>query len=91
MTIKLDLNPETEAQLIAQATARGMTVEELLKATIDSLLAASDPSPLSVLSPQERAEKFVAWARSHTIKTPTLSDEAISRESIYQEREDSQR
>ncbi len=90
MTITLELSPDIEARLIAQATARGISVEELLKSTIDTLLAASDASS-AVLSPQERAEKFVSWARSHAIKTPPLSDEAISRESTYRDREDNQR
>ena len=90
MTITLNLTPETETRLIAQAAARGLSVEELLKATIDTLLAASEPAPTTVLSSQERAEKFVNWARSHSIKASPLSDEAISRESIYRDREDSQ-
>lgn len=90
MSITLELSPDIEARLIAQAAARGMSVEELLQATIELLLAASDSSSV-VLSPHQRAEKFVNWARSHAIKTPPLSDEAIGRESIYREREDNQR
>ncbi len=91
MGITLELSPDTEARLIAQAAARGLSVEELLKITIDALLSASDASSSAVLSPQERAQKFVNWAKSHTLKTSPLSDEAISRESIYRDREDSQR
>ncbi|MBF2005010.1 MAG: hypothetical protein IGS49_05970 [Chlorogloeopsis fritschii C42_A2020_084] len=91
MSITLELPPDIEARLIAQASAHGMSVEELLKVTVDNLLTTSEQSSSAVLSPQERAEKFVNWARSHSIKTPPLSDEAISRESIYREREDSQR
>ncbi|WP_416667190.1 hypothetical protein [Egbenema bharatensis] len=94
MSITLELPPDVEARLIAQAEVRGISVEELLKATIDTLLAASDASETSssfVLSPKERAEKFVNWARSHSTQAPPLSDEAISRESIYREREDQQR
>ena len=35
-------------------------------------------------SPQERAQAFLDWAESHRGKNhPSLSDEAISRESIY--------
>lgn len=35
-------------------------------------------------TPQERAEAFVEWADSHAPRIgPPLSDEAISRESIY--------
>ena len=35
------------------------------------------------LSPAEKAAAFRAWAESHPRGLPLLSDEAISRESIY--------
>lgn len=35
------------------------------------------------LSPAEKAAAFKAWAESHPRGLPLLSDEAISRESIY--------
>jgi hypothetical protein len=91
MSILLELPPDVEAQLITQAAARGMPVEDFLKAAVNALLEASDSASLTALSSQERAEKFVQWARSHSIKTLPLSDEAISRESIYRDREDSWR
>ena len=38
-------------------------------------------------TPQQRAQAFLQWAESHRGKNhPSLSDEAISRESIYGER-----
>jgi hypothetical protein len=37
-------------------------------------------------TPAERANFFEEWAESHQRNTPLLSDEAISRESIYGER-----
>ena len=39
-----------------------------------------------VASPEERAKTFQEWANSHRLDTPILSDEAISRESIYGDR-----
>lgn len=39
-----------------------------------------------VASPEEKAKVFQEWANSHRLNTPILSDEAISRESIYGER-----
>lgn len=36
--------------------------------------------------PQERAKAYREWAESHGKNSPMLSDEAISRESIYGER-----
>ncbi len=84
MAILLELDPEIELRLIAQATAQGISVEILLKTLVEGLFAnSSQPTPL-ILSPQERAERFLNWARSHSsIKAPPLSDDAISRESIY--------
>jgi hypothetical protein len=38
MAIQLELTPEIEERLIAQATEQGMTVESFLKVTIENLL-----------------------------------------------------
>jgi hypothetical protein len=38
MAIQLELTPEIEERLMAQATEQGMTVESFLKATIENLL-----------------------------------------------------
>lgn len=84
MTITLDLKPEIEARLMAQAAAQGMSTEMFLQIIIERLLASSQAEPVSaILSPQERAKRFVNWAKSHSIAAPPLSDEAISRENIY--------
>lgn len=40
MAITLELAPEIEARLIAQAAAQGMTAEAFLKAAIENLLNA---------------------------------------------------
>lgn len=85
MAIVLQLEPEIESRLMAQAAVQGTSVEILLKTLVEESLLAYLPqgTPLT-LSHQERAERFVNWARSHSsIKAPPLSDETISRESIY--------
>ena len=83
MTITLELKPEIESRLIAQAAAQGMPVEEFLKKMIENLIVPLDESALPTLPPQERAKRFVNWARNHSMRVPPLSDQAISRESIY--------
>ncbi|MCU0538253.1 MAG: hypothetical protein MUD14_30570 [Hydrococcus sp. Prado102] len=40
MAITVELTPETEARLIAQAEAQGMSAEAFLKAAIENLLNA---------------------------------------------------
>jgi hypothetical protein len=49
----------------------------------------SEKSPTGK-TPEERAKAFLQWAESHSIIAPPLSENAISRESIYADREDSQ-
>ena len=83
MSIKLDLKPETEARLIAQATMQKVSVESYLESLIESHLANQVKPEWKALLDQ--------LGRSPTLaKAPPLSDEAISRESIYREREDRQ-
>jgi hypothetical protein len=40
MAITIELTPEIEARLFAQAAAQGMTVEEFLKTAVENLLSA---------------------------------------------------
>ena len=79
MSVILDLSPEIEAELLAEAQAHGMTVEEF----VASLVGRTPPKP-KAMTPAERAAAFEAWAASHP-STPPLSDEAISREAIYKD------
>jgi hypothetical protein len=81
MTVTLTLKPEIEASLLAQAEIAGMTVEEYLLSMVEG---AVRPEP-AALSPQERAAAFEAWSANHRA-TPPLSDYAVSRESMYDDR-----
>ncbi|MCP2731522.1 hypothetical protein [Limnofasciculus baicalensis] len=84
MAIVLQLDPEVESRLIAQAAAQGKSAEELLKILVERLLGYPAPLTPVTLSPQEKAERFLRWVKSHDkIEAPLLSDEAISRASIY--------
>jgi hypothetical protein len=83
MTVTVDLPPHVEQAYLAEAQARGLSLDELVR----NLLLSLQPSPPAAqLSPDEWIRKFRAWAHSHKADTPLLSDEAISRESIYSER-----
>jgi hypothetical protein len=82
MTVTIELPPEIEASLVAQAQALGLELTQYL----EHLLLERAPTPTGAsLGPAERA---AAWRES--VKgiphTPPLSDEAISRESIYGDR-----
>ena len=82
----IELKPE-QARTIDQAIRAGFiksaddVVEAGLAALRDRFQIEARPE-----SPEEWMRKFRAWANSHPTTTPLLSDEAISRESIYRER-----
>jgi hypothetical protein len=89
MTVTLELKPEVEEQLEAQAKQSGLSVKDYLEKRVEEMVA--EPEPQLAKTPQERVRLWNEWLRSHDyIKAPPLSDEAISRESIYREREDKQ-
>lgn len=83
MTVTLNLKPELEAGLLAQARASGMTVEEYLLSVVEGAVL---PTMQKTLSAEQRAAAFEAWSAGHR-PTPLLSDFAVSRESIYEGRE----
>jgi hypothetical protein len=83
MTINLDLKPETETRLIAQAAMQGVSLDSYLASLIERHLAGQTEPEWKMLLDQLGRSPSLA-------KAQPLSDEAISRESIYSEREDQQ-
>ena len=88
MTITLDLPPELEAGFVAEANAKGVSVAEIVKAY---LLHQRERVPVSEGVQMSPDEWDKAWDEllDSLPDIPTLSDEAISRDSIYT-REDEQ-
>jgi hypothetical protein len=78
MTVTLNLKPEIEAGLLAQAHASGMTVEEYLLSMVEGVVF---PETLGT-SPEQRAAAFESWSANHRATLP-LSDYAVSREAMY--------
>ena len=83
MTVTLNLKPEVEAGLLAQAQAGGMTVEEYLLSVVEGAVL---PATQKTLSAEERAAAFEAWSANHR-PTPPLSDYAVSRDAMYEGRD----
>lgn len=83
MTVTLNLKPEVEAELFAQAQASGMTVEEYVLSMVEGAVL---PTTVKTLPPEERAAAFEAWSVGHR-PTPPLSDYAVSREAMYEGRD----
>jgi hypothetical protein len=84
MSVTLELSPETEAALNARAQAQGLSLQQWLTQMVVQL-APPKPSAyhLQTTNPKEWARQFREWADCHDPNTPVLSDEAMSRDSIY--------
>jgi hypothetical protein len=82
MTVTIQLPSDIEADLLAQARKHGLELPQYLERL---LRAQVSPRTVSALSPAERA---AAWRESTRglPHTPPLSDDAISRDSIYGDR-----
>jgi hypothetical protein len=89
MTVTLELKPEVEERISAEAKALGLSVEDYIQQELEAKVRT--PQSPEQMPYEEWLQKFNEWLNSHDyIKAPPLSDEAISRESIYREREDKQ-
>jgi hypothetical protein len=83
VTVTLNLPPQVEQVYLAEAQARGLPVEEVMQ---EALVTARRSSVVEMeqLSPEEWMRAFKAWAHSHDRENlPVLSDEAVSRDSMY--------
>ena len=85
MTLTLNLPPNIEQLYLAEAQSRGLALEEVIAQT---LVAARNPLAVSEqLSPEEWMRRFKEWAESPAHSNlPVLSDSAMSRDSIYEDR-----
>ena len=86
MNLAIELSDEQAAALKAQAEAQGLTVERWLQNIAENYVPPRSFAHLQKTNPKEWARRFHEWAESHDRTTPPLSDEAISRESIYPDR-----
>lgn len=82
MTVTLELKPETTAGLLALAHESGMSLQEYLLAMVEGTVLSRSAT---ALSPEERVAAWRETAKRFP-DTPPLSDEAISRESMYADR-----
>jgi hypothetical protein len=72
----LNLNPDTEARLIALAHSSGVSVEDFLFHVVEEKSDATAASrPPHELPPEEWVRTFEAWTQSHAADNlPLLSD-----------------
>ncbi|MDY6783829.1 MAG: hypothetical protein SW833_15015 [Cyanobacteriota bacterium] len=79
---------QTIAQLLAKITNRtSKQIQPLLNALLEQLIVTQEPPFYETATAEEWSIAFREWVDTHrTLNLPTLPNEAISRESIYEER-----
>ncbi len=87
MPATLEIEKATAEMLAAQAEAKGISVDAYLRSLLEGEVASEVKASLS---PQERAKLWREWIDNHSITAEPLSDYALTREIIYEEREDKQ-
>jgi hypothetical protein len=85
MTIRVELNAETEARLVAEARAQGLPVEAVAERLLKEALEGSISS--GHLTAEEFHKMLDAVAEGSE-KLPDLPTESFSRESFYEDRVD---
>ena len=92
MTITIDFPPDIEMGLLAQAKLDGLAVSEYVEKLVREHMAGKTSEAISSfpaydLPRQEWMREFRAWSQSPAhANLPVLSDEAMSREAIYEDR-----
>jgi len=90
MTVTLELKPEIEERIKQKAAEKGLSVEAFIETVINGNVGRQPEKSFAETATFEEWEKALKdWIRRFP-PHPVLSDEAISRESIYREREDAQ-
>ena len=84
MLTMLEVEPELALKIHTPARERRVSVDVYLRELIDQEETKSEGR--NGLSSQERVRLLREWASGHSTDTPVLSENAISRETIYEER-----
>lgn len=92
MTLTIDLPPALEERLQEESAREGLPAEEYARKVLEErLMPVGRDVSTTAGANEERLRAFSEWVGSHAGHTaPPLSDEAVSREGIYREREDRQ-
>jgi hypothetical protein len=80
--VPVSLTPAEEAALVARAQAEGVSVDALLHQAVLRLISPPASMGAAPLTADEWEKEFEEWLDSMP-DLPSLSDQAISRESIY--------
>lgn len=82
MTVKLELQPDIEANLAAQASARGLSLDTYLQNVVEDLAKGNGAPPMNLLTFRATLDLLAEMGRN----LPQLPASAFSRENMYQDR-----
>jgi hypothetical protein len=82
ITVPVPLTSDEETALLAQARAQGVSVDSLLRQAVLRIIYTDPQIEKDQFSEEQWEKEFEEWLDSLP-SLPALSDEAISRESIY--------
>ena len=83
MTVRLELKPEVEASLTAQARTRGVRLDEYLQNVLENLVRTGSASPVNVVELEAALDTLAEMGKD----LPPVPSSAFSRESIYGDRD----
>ena len=81
MTVRIELKPEVEASVVAQAQARGLSVEEYVQQVIEDHMVVYSPRKATPEEIEAMLDELAEMGKD----LPHLPSSAFSRESIYQD------
>jgi hypothetical protein len=82
MAIHIELRPELEHRLAEQARAQGVTISSYLEFLLDRSLTGAEGNQ-AFLPPEDWSRELRRWGKEFPRQRPLLSDEATSRENLY--------
>lgn len=87
MTLTIDISPELEKRLQAEATRCGLAADDYARKLLEDRLLTREQKPFwATATTEEWLRAFNAWMDSHDPTLPPLPDEALRRESFYGDR-----
>jgi hypothetical protein len=82
VTIQIELKPDIEAELVAQARKTGVPVAQYVERILEQHVPSRPVE--SKMSPSDRSKAFRDWTETFPYRrTEPLPDDAISRDNLY--------
>ena len=83
MTLHIELKPEVQAGLAAQAKAKGVPLDAYVQNLLEQLAVPLQPLEIAMTA-EQRVRALREWTASFPYRrSEPLSDDAISRDSLY--------